>query len=90
MAFKEAYENYVKNARRSGKPVRWTASLGHDVSGREGPLMKALQAGLLTDNHVDGLLPYRNEPSLEIKKLTNKVAISKEWLMKLRNIEAPK
>ena len=90
MAFKEAYENYLKNARRSGKPVRWIASLGHDVSGREGPLMKALQAGLLTDNHVDGLLPNRNEPSLEIKKLTNKVAISKEWLMKLRDIEAPK
>ena len=90
MAFKESYENFVKNSRRSGKSVRWTASLGHDVAGREGPLMKALQAGLLTDNHVAGLLPYRSEPSLEIKKLTNKVAISKEWLMKLRETGAPK
>ena len=90
MAFKESYENFVKNSRRSGKSVRWTASLGHDVAGREGPLMKALQAGLLTDNHVAGLLPYRSEPSLEIKKLTNKVATSKEWFMKLRETGAPK
>ena len=90
MAFKESYENFVKNSRRSGKSVRWTASLGHDVAGREGPLMKALQAGLLTDNHVAGLLPYRSEPSREIKKLTNKVATSKEWLMKLRETGAPK
>lgn len=57
MAFKEAYEAAVKDARREGKQTRWMPSLGHDVSGREGPLIEAAKKGRLTLSHVRGLLP---------------------------------
>lgn len=60
MAFKEAYAGAVRAARKEGRWVRWTPSLGHDVNGREGPLLEAAKLGRLTVNHVRGLLPYRD------------------------------
>lgn len=59
MAFKAAYENAVKDARREGRAVQWQPSLGHDPNGREGPLIEAAKLGRLTLTHVRGLLPYR-------------------------------
>lgn len=69
MAFKEAYERLVREARARGVPVRWMASLGHDVGGREGPLMAAVKEGRLTADQVVGLLPHRADPSPEVRAL---------------------
>ena len=69
MAFKESYEQSVREARKRGFPVKWTTSLGHDPAGREGPLLAAVRDGKLTGEHVAGLLPYRAEPSPEVAAL---------------------
>jgi hypothetical protein len=69
MAFKERYESLVSEARRHGKSVRWTPSLGHDPNGREAPLIEAVKRGRLGVQHVAGLLPYRDKPSAEVMAL---------------------
>ena len=58
MAFKEAYAKGLVDARSSGVPVKWQAVLGHDASGREAPLMEAVEKGRLSAARVIGLLPY--------------------------------
>jgi hypothetical protein len=57
MAFKEAYSAAVGRARDEGRPAKWTPCLGHDVNGREAPLLEAVKLGRLTAPHVQGLLP---------------------------------
>lgn len=57
MAFKEAYESAVQDARKQAKPAHWMPSLGHDPSGREGPLIEAAKKGRLTLAHIRALLP---------------------------------
>ena len=69
MAFLEHYKAEVDKARRGGVQVKWTASLGHDQSGREGPLLEALKAGKLVRDHVAGLLPYNDVPNADVVKL---------------------
>lgn len=59
MAFKESYENAVKDARKRGAAAKWSPALGFDPSGREGPLIEAARLGRLTAQHVAGLLPHR-------------------------------
>jgi hypothetical protein len=69
MAFKEAYQNAVREARKQSRPAKWTASLGHDVGGREGVLVQAQRQGKLTADYVSALLPYREQPSPEVRAL---------------------
>ena len=57
MAFKDAYERLVADARRARRPVQWSVSLGHDQGGREAVLRDAVERGRLTAEHVDSLLP---------------------------------
>jgi hypothetical protein len=59
MAFKEAYQREVQQARDAGAQVRWVATLGHDVEGRERVLQLAVEKGRLQPGYVAGLLPYR-------------------------------
>lgn len=59
MAFKESYEQAVKAARSAGRAAKWTPSLGHDVAGREWPLIEAAKLGRLNVDQVRGLLPHR-------------------------------
>jgi hypothetical protein len=66
MAFKETYVRAVQEARGQGLPVKWTASLGTNPLGREGPLVEAAKIGRLPGDYVRGLLPYQAEPSKEI------------------------
>jgi hypothetical protein len=70
MAFKESYENDVKEARSNGLAAVWSASLGHDVAGREGPLALAVKQGRLSAAYAAGLLPYRAEPSEQVRALS--------------------
>ena len=68
MAFKETYERLVQAARAAGRPANWSASLGHDAAGREGPIVAAVKQGLLTRDALY-LIPVKGEPSTEIKTL---------------------
>jgi len=57
MAFKAAYGRLVTKARKEMRPVRWVASLGHDVAQREDALHQAVSQGQLPAPHVAALLP---------------------------------
>lgn len=56
-AFLEAYAAAVTRARADGRPVQWTASLGHDPGQRTAALEDAARRGRLTRAHADALLP---------------------------------
>jgi hypothetical protein len=47
MAFREAYNRMVDEARRARRPIEWRASLGFDPAGRTAALDAARVAGLL-------------------------------------------
>ena len=47
----------VSKARAEFRPVRWVASLGHDLAQREAVLQHAVDLGQLPAPHVAGLLP---------------------------------
>lgn len=48
MAFREAYERIVDQAKRAGRRPVWVPSLGHDLQQRKQALTAAVQKGLLT------------------------------------------
>lgn len=78
MAFKERYESLVEEARRKGKAVRWTPSLGHDPHGRECPLLEAAGKGRLQLQQVAGLLPYRGNPERIMAMINGALPAPKE------------
>lgn len=57
MAFKAAYGRLLTQARKELRPVRWIASLGHDVAQRDAVLQHAVELGQLPAPHVAALLP---------------------------------
>jgi hypothetical protein len=57
MAFKDAYNRLVAQARAERRAAEWGVSLGWDMRRREVPLTRALAAGLLPAPAVAGLLP---------------------------------
>ncbi len=57
MAFKDAYNRIVAEARAAGRPVEWQASLGWDAEKREAVVHQAVTAGLLPAPKADVLLP---------------------------------
>lgn len=60
MAFREAYEPLVANARLQRRPMKWVVSLGWDQAKRQPPLQDALIKGRLTAKQIIALLPYRD------------------------------
>lgn len=68
MAFKEAYQREVAEARARKAPTTWVPSLGHDPHGREAPITAAVQAGRLTFEHAKILLPAP-APTITFEKL---------------------
>lgn len=58
MAFREAYQRIVAEARDRGELVRWEATLGHDKGAREAPLLEAVQLGRIPPSQVVGLLGH--------------------------------
>ena len=69
MAFKEAYLAGIQRAREGAMPPLWSATLGHDPHGRERILLDAVQRGRLATGYVAALLPYRDQPSEQVKAL---------------------
>lgn len=57
MAFCQAYERLVREAREARVPCRWWASLGHDARQRAATLSAAVVAGRITQEAVQPLLP---------------------------------
>lgn len=57
MAFRDAYAREVANARESKTAPHWTPSLGHDKDAREGALRRAVDAGRITKDYSQSLLP---------------------------------
>lgn len=57
MAFRDAYERIVRDARESCKQCEWSASLGWDKDRQAVALKRAESAGLLPPAVVAGLLP---------------------------------
>jgi len=55
MAFREAYERLVRQARQASIPAQWMASLGWDASGREAALREAVDAGCLPASELAAL-----------------------------------
>ena len=58
-AFIDRYESVVAEARRTGQRARWQVTLGHDVAGREAPLVQAVQLGRLGREAAAKLIPQR-------------------------------
>jgi hypothetical protein len=73
MAFKETYTRLVAEAREAGTRVTWTATLGWDAAGRDGPLQDAVCKGRLTQAHVAGLLPNLQPPPEEVSAIEGKL-----------------
>jgi hypothetical protein len=57
MAFREAYEKRVEQARKHGQPVQWMVSLGHDRAGRLAPIQEAREAGRISPEQAMACLP---------------------------------
>jgi len=65
MAFKEIYNREVAAARAQGKPVRWFASLGQDVAGRDPVIRQAVAQGRLSRPQAVKLLPHIDDAPLD-------------------------
>ena len=72
MAFRDAYERLVSDARDAGMPCRWSVSLGHDAELRDAVLDRAAEKGLLTSQHVAGLLTAHSESPVVAAILENR------------------
>lgn len=57
MAFRDAYDRLVEQARQQRAPAKWGVSLGWDAARRAAVLEIAVNAGRLPADHARGLLP---------------------------------
>lgn len=72
MAFRESYVRELAEARAQHRPVRWSASLGHDPRAREAALIDAIDRGRIEIGYAKNLLPCRNDLSSQMKALLEK------------------
>lgn len=61
MAFREAYERELSNARQDGKPVKWEATLGTDPYQREQAIKRAAELNQIGHDHAKAMLPHLDE-----------------------------
>lgn len=57
VAFRDAYDRLVREAREAGRGCRWVASIGHDATRREAALTQAVERGRVAIASVAHLLP---------------------------------
>ncbi|WP_407280352.1 hypothetical protein U5817_08170 [Aromatoleum evansii] len=69
MAFCQAYERLLRQAREAKEPCHWCASLGHDPGRRAEALAAAVEAGRLTHAAVQTLLPAPAESNAVVAAL---------------------
>lgn len=65
MAFKEAYQRRVTEARAQDQPAKWRVSLGWSPEGREQVIQEAVAKGRLSIEYAQRLLPSW-EPSRDL------------------------
>lgn len=74
MAFKEAYQRAVSEAKaKNMKPV-WRVSLGYDLQGREIALREAVSKGRIPLGYAQSLIPDLSVPSPEVSALALRAA----------------
>lgn len=73
MAFKEQYQESVKQARQAGLKPRWTVSLGHDPKGREGALLEAVSKGQIAYDYAKTLVPMLPAPSKQTLEIIGRI-----------------
>ena len=75
MAFKEAYNRLVTEARREGSPIAWSASLGWDMEGREIALRTAVARNQLPAPTAAALLPSPlSDDGYDVEKASRQIA----------------
>lgn len=84
MAFKDAYNRLVSEARSSGIPARWNASIGWDIDKRTAKLTKAVTAGLLQAPQVAALLPAPVGEPVQDEKARAQLAKIKEMMASMQ------
>lgn len=84
MAFRDAYNRLVSDARLAGRPAKWTASLGWDTAKREAAVLKAAQAGLLPAPAARAMLPNYVDPVEDKPASPEGLAKVKELMAQLR------
>lgn len=84
MAFREAYNRLVSEARTSGRPANWNASLGWDPRKREAAISRASVAGLLPAPVVHALLPNYSDTATPDEKSPAGLLRLKEEMAKLQ------
>jgi len=76
MAFKERYTALVSSARDLREPVKWSASLGYDLTLREAALQEAVERKRLTQEQAFKLCPSLPPVSIETMKLLGEISDS--------------
>lgn len=76
MAFKEAYSKLVSDARDAGVPVKWTASFGANMLGRQQALIEAINNNRLPAEYAITLLPPEYGDALLIQTNTQHPRLS--------------
>jgi hypothetical protein len=71
-AFLEVYTKLTQDARSTGKPARWSASLGSDPSHRETALKEAVDRRRLTQEDANKLLPDKTKPTIQLLQLEHR------------------
>lgn len=69
MAFKQAYERLVAQARDAGTAADWQVSLGHDPRGRDKALREAVERGRISLEHAQAIAPQLPAPAPEVVAL---------------------
>jgi hypothetical protein len=68
MAFKDAYNRLVAQARRDRDPLTWEVTLGHDIHGRRTAIERAVELGRLTHSYAARLLPPPETDAMHVFK----------------------
>lgn len=69
MAFRDRYQQLVRDAARSGQTRRMTVSLGHDPDLRAARLEQAVEQGTISRTRADTLLPPPEDPEHSVAGL---------------------
>jgi hypothetical protein len=84
VAFRDAYNRMVDQARQEVRPAKWCVSLGWDMAKREAAVMRASRAGLLPAPAARAMLPNYVDPGDDKPVSPEGLAKVKELMAQLR------
>ena len=68
IVFIREYKSLCDQAVKSGRPIVWTPSLGHDPKGRVPALIDAVRKGRITKDHAIRLFPHMRSVFVDIEE----------------------